>query len=970
MDFSGFKKIFSGDLLTDGLSKRIYATDASAYREIPTAIALPKDEDDLILLVQFAKKTGTPLIPRTAGTSLAGQVVGSGIIVDFSKYMNKILEVDEEEKWVRVQPGVIRDELNHHLKQYDLFFAPETSTANRAMIGGMLGNNSCGANSIVYGSTRDHVDSIRTILSDGTIAEFSELDQEELDEKLQGEENLLETRIYRHIKEKLSDKKTQKEIRNNYPKALIKRRNTGYGIDLLVNKKPFNPEGGQFSFIDLLAGSEGTLSLSSEIRLKLSELPPKRKVLICAHFDNLYQALAAAVIAMEYQPSACELMDHYILDCTKNNIQQSQNRFFVKGEPKAILVIEINHDRESVVEEQVQSLIEELKKEGLGSYFPIVKGAEMARVWELRKAGLGLLSNMPGDSKPVPVVEDTAVDVLDLPQYIREFNNLLKEKGLYSVHYAHAGAGELHLRPILNLKTPEGQKLFREILEDVSKLVKKYGGSLSGEHGDGRLRGEYISKMIGEKNYALLKEIKKTWDPKNIFNPGKIIDSPPMDTFLRYEAGQETREIKTHFDFSNTQGFIRAAEQCNGSGDCRKLPISGGTMCPSYMATRDEKDTTRARANALREFLSFPAGEKDGKHLKEVMDLCLSCKGCKSECPSNVDMAKLKAEWEQQSFDQKPPPFRAKLIAFMPNSLKMGMNLPWLANFFSQVPPFSWILKLILGFSLKRSIPKLASQSLYAWYNQNNPMKAVKKLGTLNFFIDEFSNTLDVDQGKAVISLLWRLGYGIKALPPMDSGRTMISKGFIKNAALIAETNINALHPLVSKASPLLGLEPSAILGFRDEYISLTRGGVQKKAREIAANTLTLEEFLAAEIDKGNLSEDSFKASRKTALVHGHCHQKALSSTDFTLKVLSLIPGLKIEEIKSGCCGMAGSFGYDSKKFNISQKIGELVLFPRIRKSSHKDLIVAGGTSCRHQIADGTGKKALHPGQVLFEYLK
>ncbi|MCW3086706.1 MAG: hypothetical protein JWQ78_92, partial [Sediminibacterium sp.] len=624
-----------GELFFDTTTRTLYATDASAYREMPMAVAIPRTEADLAELIAFAHEHKTSLIPRTAGTSLAGQVVGSGIIVDVSKHFTAILELNETEKWVRVQPGVIRDELNMFLKPYGLFFGPETSTANRAMIGGMVGNNSCGSNSVVYRSTREHLLEVTALLSDGSTAVFGELDIEAFHAKC--ESDSLEGNIYRHTRSLLSNYANQVEIRREFPKKTVERRNTGYAIDLLVDTAPFHAGGDDFNFCSLIAGSEGTLAFLTEIKLLVVPLPPKETGLLCVHFTSIDESLRANLIGLRYRPSASELIDHYILECTKENIEQSKNRFFVQGDPGAILVIEFARStREEIlaVTEQVET---EMRAAGLGYHFPVLFGEDTKKIWTLRKAGLGLLGNLPGDEKAVPVIEDTAVDVNDLPAYIREFNEILTKHGLHAVHYAHAGSGEIHLRPILNLKTKEGNQLFRTIAEEVATLVKKYQGSLSGEHGDGRLRGEFIRQMVGDKNYGLLQEIKRSWDPHNIFNPHKIVDTPPMNTMLRYEPGQFTPAFKTVFRFHG-QDILQHAEQCNGSGDCRKTQLSGGTMCPSFMATRNEKDTTRARANILREFLthSDKLNRFDHKEIYEVMDLCLSCKACKSECPSNV----------------------------------------------------------------------------------------------------------------------------------------------------------------------------------------------------------------------------------------------------------------------------------------------------------------------------------------------
>ncbi len=960
------QKSIQGEIHLDELHRRIYATDASSYRELPLGVALPKDEKDVVELVRFANDFKTPLIPRTAGTSLAGQVVGSGLIVDFGRHMTKILEVNEKEKWVRVQPGVVRDELNKHLKDLGLFFAPETSTANRAMIGGMFGNNSCGTNSIVYGSTRDHVLECKAVLSNGDVVSFTTKDQEEI-KSLEKANHSYESTLYADTLKLLSEEGVKERIQEQYPKASVSRRNTGYGVDQLIQRKPFEPEGKDFSMIDLLAGSEGTLAMISELKLSLSPLPPSNKSLTCIHFDDLYQSLEATVTAMEMKPTACELMDHHVLERTRDNIQQRENRFFIQGEPKAILVVEFSEENNDLLSQKVKELESKLRSMNLGYHYPVVSGPDISRVWELRKAGLGLLSNIPGDLKPVPVIEDTAVDVRDLPAYIREFNALLEERGLYSVHYAHAGAGELHLRPILDLKTAEGQTMFREILKEVAILVKKYRGSLSGEHGDGRLRGEFIPLMVGEENYELLRKIKQLWDPKNILNPGKIVDTPPMDSSLRFERGQLTPAVQTYFDFSHNQGIVRATEQCNGSADCRKLAISGGTMCPSYMASRMEKDTTRARANALREF--YTKKDPNPESVREALDLCLSCKGCKSECPSNVDMSKLKAEWEQQDHEKNGIKLSTRLVGMTPALFRFGMNFPWLANFFTQVPPFSIITKTLFGFSQKRNFPKLANQSLESWFQKNKPAEIKERKGRVVFLMDEFCNYLDVDQGKAAISLLWRLGYEVDSSGPLESGRTQLSKGLVKEAKKLIEENAKTLSEQVSKGAPLVGIEPSTLLGFRDEYPDLVEATLKENAKELAENSLLIDEFLAAEIKAGKLNGESFNEKNDNVLIHGHCHQKALSSTSHLKKVLSILPGTELKEIPSGCCGMAGSFGYSASKYKLSMQIGELVLFPWIRKKGSKEVVLAPGTSCRHQIKDGTGEKALHPVEYLLSRL-
>ncbi|MEO8710874.1 MAG: FAD-binding oxidoreductase, partial [Parafilimonas sp.] len=561
-----------GEFYFDDKMRILYATDASAYREMPLAVAIPKTKEDIKKLIAFADAEKTSLIPRAAGTSLAGQVVGNGIIVDISKYFTTILELNADEKWVRVQPGVIRDELNMFLKPHGLMFGPETSTANRAMMGGMVGNNSCGSNSIVYRSTREHLLEVKAILSDGSEAEFKALNIDEFHTKCEGE--TLEANIYKTIRSLLSNYENQQEIKKEFPKKTVERRNTGYAVDVLLDTAPFTAGEKDFNFCKLIAGSEGTLAFLTEIKLNIVPLPPKETGLLCVHFNNVDESLRANLIALKYHATASELIDHYILECTKDNIEQSKNRFFVQGDPGAILVIEFKKETREEITAIANQAEEEMRAAGLGYYFPLLFGEDTKKIWSLRKAGLGLLGNMPGDNKAVPVIEDTAVDVNDLPDYIREFNIILKKYDLYAVHYAHAGSGEIHLRPIINLKTEEGNALFRKIAEEIAVLVKKYQGSLSGEHGDGRLRGEFIRQMIGEKNYLLLKEIKHSWDPENIFNPRKIVDTVSMNTMLRYTPGQHTPKFNTVFRYYN-QDVLQHAEQCNGSGDCRKTHLSG-----------------------------------------------------------------------------------------------------------------------------------------------------------------------------------------------------------------------------------------------------------------------------------------------------------------------------------------------------------------------------------------------------------
>ena len=957
-----------GELYDDTTMRTLYATDASAYREMPLAVAIPKTKDDIEVLIQFAKENKTNLIPRTAGTSLAGQVVGNGIIVDVSKHFTKIIELNENASWVRVQPGVIRDELNLFLRPYGLYFGPETSTANRAMIGGMVGNNSCGSNSVIYRSTREHLLEVTAFLSDGTEVVFKALSLDDFHTKC--ELTTLEGAIYKSMRSMLSNYDNQVEIRKEFPKKSVERRNTGYAIDVLVDMAPFTAGGDDFNFCSLIAGSEGTLAFITEIKLHLNPLPEKEIGLLCVHFNSIDEALRANLIGLKYNPSASELIDHYILECTKENIEQSKNRFFVQGDPGAILVIEFTKATRAEITDLTNQVEADMRAVNLGYHFPVLFGADTKKIWTLRKAGLGLLGNLPGDEKAVPVIEDTAVDVADLPNYIRDFNEILVKHNLHAVHYAHAGSGEIHLRPIINLKTVEGNELFRTIAQEVATLVKKYQGSLSGEHGDGRLRGEFIKQMIGEKNYALLKTVKYTWDADNIFNPNKIVDTPPMNSMLRYTPGQFTPEFKSIFRF-HQQDILQHAEQCNGSGDCRKTHLSGGTMCPSFMASKNEKDTTRARANILREFLtnSDKLNRFDHKEIYEVMDLCLSCKACKSECPSNVDVAKLKAEFLQQYYDANGVPFRSKLIANFTTAAKLASLFPSLYNFVISNAITGSMIKILSGFAIKRSLPKISEVSLEKWFQKNYTSSNTKGNKKVYLFCDEFTNYNDAAIGMKGVLLLEKLGYEVLLPKQIESGRAWLSKGLLRKAKQIANQNIELLGAVVTADIPLIGIEPSAILTFRDEYPDLADEHNLASAKALARNTFLIDEFIANEISKGNIQKETFTKNAKLIKLHGHCQQKAIASVAATQTILSFPENYKVEVIPSGCCGMAGSFGYEKEHYDLSMQIGELVLLPAVRNQLSDTIIAAPGTSCRHQIKDGAQKIALHPVEILFEAL-
>ncbi len=941
---------------------RAYATDASVYQEMPLAVAIPTDERDLQILIAFAQKHNITLIPRAAGTSLAGQVVGTGIVVDISKHFTQMIEVNVEEKWCRVQPGVIRDDLNNYLKGFGLMYGPETSTANRAMIGGMVGNNSCGLHSIVWGSARDHLMEATVLLSDGSRAVFKERDWSEID-SLEG----LEQKIYQQLFELLNHKERQQLIRDQFPAKEVVRRNTGYALDALLDMRPFSANGTPFNLCKLLAGSEGTLGFITELKLNLLPLPPKEVGVLIVHCSTLVESLYANIEVLKQGPMASELVDKMIMDFTISHPEYQKNRFFIEGDPAALLMVEFMEESRAALDEKIQATIAALQQNKLGYSYPVLYNADTKFAWDVRKAGLGLLRNLKGDAQPVNLIEDCAVSTNDLPHYVEELQVLLAKHGVKASYYAHAGAGELHVEPIINLKTGEGVKQFRDILKETAALVKKYNGSLSGEHGDGRLRGEFIPAMVGEEVYGLFKQVKNIFDPKGVFNKGKITDTPPMDAHFRMQLNQQATPTKTIFDFSADDGILRLAEKCSGSGDCRKSEISGGLMCPSFMATRSEKNTTRARANILRQFLSNPHDLQPYNHeeIKEAMDLCLSCKGCKIECPSSVDITKMKAEFLQHYYDANGTPFRSKLVGNFAAQMKLAAVFRPVYNLIFGTPALRKLANRMVGFHPERTMPLLGNVELHAWHEKRKVQCARK----VYFFCDEFTNFLDSSIGQKAILLLEKLGYEVAIPEHLESGRSYLSKGLLRKAAAIANQNIQYLSPLVSKEVPIVGIEPSALLTLRDEYKDLANPENKAAAIHLANHTYTIEEFFAREIKAGHITAESFTETPRQIALHGHCYQKVLSSQNHSVTMLSLPMHYSVEIIPSGCCGMAGSFGYEKEHYEVSQKVGELVLFPAVRKMAGEKIIAAAGTSCRHQIKDGTNVVALHPVEVLYEAL-
>ena len=1038
---------------TDPLHRIAYATDASAYREVPLGVTFPENEQDIVYLIQEAQKRHTHLIPRAGGTSIAGQVVGSGIVVDISKHFKKILEINPEERWARVQPGVVLDELNMALEPYGLFFSPETSTSNRCCIGGMFGNNSCGSHSLVYGSTRHHVLEARGVLSDGSIEVFKEYSIKELEERFgarfwEKESDLLIQHIYSQLIRWAFDAKTVQLIEDNYPDKTLRRRSCGYAIDEVIEdlhntNKPLEER--TINLCKVLAGSEGTLAFTTEIKVDLDPLPPKEKMVVCAHCDTLQKSFLGNLVALQYHPSAIELMDRNILELSKQNVEQQKNRFFVQGDPAAILIIELRCEtREAIdaIADQLEKALME-NEEHLVYACSRVYGTEISKVWSLRKAGLGLLTGMKGDAKPIGVIEDTAVAPEKLPDYMADFAQMLKNLGLSCVYHAHISTGELHLRPIINIKEAEGKRKFREVAYQTTLLVKKYKGSLSGEHGDGRLRGEFIQLLYGDEVYALMQDLKHCWDPFQVFNLHKIVDTLPMDSMLRFEVGQQyaiEKELsssalrqaqgpqgsgactyynwKAAFDECKVEGATGAKnqlhalmcsiEQCNGAGDCRKSNLIGGTLCPAFKVSGDETKATRARANILREILTRGWGSEaftvtncvpqfennppspnsetqlatmksifQSKELAEVLDSCLACKGCHSECPSNVDMTRLRSEILQQKYDVSGMPLRSFAVSWMATVEQLG-HIVWpLYNLFASWKLSSNIIKRIIKFSTERDIPTLSRVTMRnAVQRECRQHKGQNTKGKVFLFADEFTNFQEAELGLTFAKLLMCLGYEVEIPKHVESGRAAISKGNLKLAKKYARKNVNLLQDKISEQTPLVGIEPSCILSFRDEYPDLVPTELRQKAQQLGRNALLFDEFIMREVNAGRINADDFKADAVEIWVHGHCHQKALVGMEKTVATLKLIKNSQIHVIPSGCCGMAGSFGYEKEHYKTSLAIGEMVLFPTIRKAMENTngivpvIISAPGTSCRQQILDGTGVHAVHPIEILYRWVK
>ncbi len=958
------RKVITGDVRFDAASRLLYSTDASMYQMEPVGVVIPRDGDDVQAALELARKHGVAFLSRGGGTSLTGQTVNRALVLDFSRYMNDVLEVNREEKWARVRPGVVQDELNHHVRPLGLLFGPDTSTSNRATIGGMLGNNSGGSHSIAYGLTVDHVIEITALLADGSRAVFGELTLTEFEGRTRRPG--LEGQIYREVA-RIRDE-YRDEIRARYPSQW--RRVAGYNLNELlgVSVRPHSLAGGgnaaprPFSMARLITGSEGTFVTIVEAKVRLVDRP-KRTALDVIHFHDIQEALESSQTILETGPYAVELTDKLILDLARGNIEQAKRMGFVQGDPAAILIVEYAGDDEAEVRAKVEALETRRQRErfGYAAHLAYDTG-EQQSIWKLRKAGLGLLFGIHGDAKPLAFVEDTAVEPRHLPKFVARFREIFARHEVAGAYYGHCSVGCLHIRPAINLKTARGIEQVKAIADEITDLVVEFNGTLSSEHGDGRARSPFLERMYGPKLMQAFRELKRAFDPDNRMNPGNIVASPPVTEHLRYGATYKTWEPVTLLDFSSQGGYAAAVEMCNGVGECRKK--LEGTMCPSYMATRDEEHSTRGRANALRTVLSgkLPPSEFTGKRLYEVMDLCLECKGCKAECPANVDMAKMKYEFLYHYYKANGLPLRNRLFGHIARLNALGARAPGLVNWISNRSVNRWLLEKIAGIDRRRPLPALAPETFTDWFARHAaPPRAPR--GEVVLFHDTFLTYNVPEIGRAAVQLLETAGYRVVLVDRKCCGRPAISKGMLDEARELARWNVARLHPYAARGVGIVGLEPSCLLTARDEWVDLLR---TDEARTVARQSLLLEEFLMRERRQGLTLP--FAGNGRKALLHGHCHQKAMVGTAPTVAALTWA-GFEVTEVDSGCCGMAGSFGFEREHYELSTWLGNRRLAPAVKAASADTDVVAPGMSCRQQIDHLTGRRAQHPAEALWSAL-
>ncbi|NQW24072.1 MAG: FAD-binding protein [SAR202 cluster bacterium] len=947
---NALKRRISGEVRFDPFSRVLYSTDASIYQMEPIGVVIPRNVEDVLAVIEVAKANGVPVLPRAGGTSLAGQTVNHAIVTDFSKYLNQIIEVNQEEQWARVQPGIVLDDLNRQLLPYGLMYAPDPTTSSRACVGGGVGNNTCGAHSVIYGKTLDHIKELDVILSDGTQTHFNPLDARELEAKLSG--SGLESDIYRGVRRLAQENAAEIEAR--YPN--IMRRVSGYNLDEFLTDSPFN-------MAKMVVGSEGTLCVVTEVKINLVPRPTMTSISV-VHFEDIFGASEAVKDILEHEPSSIEIMDRNVLERSRASTGLGSNMAFVEGNPGAMLVVEFYGETEAELVSKMDKLKDDMTRRSHGyACVNLMDRAAQASVWAVRKNGLGLLMSMKGDAKPLPFVEDTAVDPEKMGDFVRKFDEIVRNHDTEAAYYGHASVGCLHIRPVISLKSQDGIDKMLSIADEISDLVKDFGGSLSGEHGDGIVRGVFNEKMFGPEIYQLFRELKATFDPDGIMNPGKIIDCPPMDQNLRYGADYRAIAMPTKLDFSIDTDFAGAVEMCNGMGACRQHV---GTMCPSYVATRDEEHSTRGRANLLRAALSgkLPEGTMTSKRLYEAMDLCLECKGCKSECESGVDMAKLKYEFLDQYHRANGTPLRNRVFANISRLSAWGSRTAPLSNLMASNPIGKLLAQTLLGVHPKRKTPKFVRQTFAKWFKaRGNP--SVQATDTVVLLNDTYMNYNYPEIGKAAVALLEAAGFKVMLSETKCCGRPMISKGLLDDATANAVSNVDQLYAYAEQGIPVIGCEPSCLLTFRDEYPELVR---DKRAKKVAANSFMIDEFLMKLQEDGKLELNLGKLEKKI-LFQAHCHQKSAMGTATSMGALRLAPGYQVEMVNAGCCGMAGSFGYEKEHYDLSMKIGEEALFPAIRAKDEDWEVAVMGVSCRQQVEHGTGRKARHLVEVLADAL-
>lgn len=940
----------TGEIRFDDVSRSLYSTDASVYEILPAGIVIPRSRTDVVRTVVRCREHGMSITARGGGTSQAGQAIGAGVQLDFSKYMNRILEFEPDARTVTVEPGIVLDELNAFLKQDGLQLPLDISTSNRATIGGMISNNSSGTRSVVYGKTLDYVEELVVVLADGRVVEMRPLDDEALTAKC--ERSDLEGECYRATRKLATDHSD--EIEKRYPKIL--RRVGGYNLDEFV------PSRSSWNLSRLLVGAEGTLGVILEAKLRLVNLP-KARVVCAVQFRDLLDAMHATPAILSHKPSAVELVDRFILDTTQGKPEFEPLRDFIVGNPAAVLLVEFFGDDRASLETRLDTLETDLRERALGYHIHrAIEPASQERIWKLRKAALGLSMSQSGDAKAISFVEDSAVAPERLHDYIERFMAILSEENTPAGFYAHASVGLLHIRPVVNMKTAAGVEKFRCIAERVSDLVIEFGGALSGEHGDGLVRAPFQEKMFGAQLYGAFRELKRAFDPDGVFNPGKIVNAAPLTANLRFGPDYETREHKTTFDFSDFGGILRAAEQCGGVGACRKTLT--GTMCPSYMATREETDSTRGRANVLRRALAGelgPAGLADSK-LHPVLRLCLECKACKTECPTGVDMARLKSEFLHQHQQQNGTPWRSQVLAGIECTARWGSRCAPLSNWLVQNRLTRWVTEKLLGLDRRRTQPHFARRSFLTQWHRRHPQHK-PSTSDIALFADTFTNYYEPEHALAAAACCEHVGKKVIVPDRVCCGRPLISKGFLDQARAQAKATTQTLLPLAERGLLILFCEPSCYSAVRDDHPHLLRGELKENAKKVAAACVTFEEWAAAEIPK-------LTPGPRTVLLHGHCHQKALVGTAPTVELLRKIPNCKVREVDSGCCGLAGSFGYERENYDLSAKIGERKLLPAVRGKDSETLVVAPGFSCRHQISHFTDVKPVSPAQLVAEHLR